>query len=499
MKKINPLIQNDFYKQGHFRMYNPGTTKIYSNITPRKSRIEGINHIVVFGVQYFIKEYLQTQWTEGFFNLPWEEVKNEYVRLISNTLGADAVSLDHIKKLHDLGYLPLEIKSLPEGSIVPIRVPFFTITNTVDHAYWLVNFLETIISTTLWQPCTSATLAYEFFKLAKKEEFETTGGNSFSQWGLHDFSLRGLSSLESGCLSGAAHLAVGITGTDTIPAIQFLEHYYNTRVEKELVGASVPASEHSIMCLGYKEGEKETFERLLNSYPNGILSVVSDTWSLPNVIVNLLPQLKDKVLARNGKLVIRPDSFWTDPVDAICGFDGYHPQMEKLNEAEKEMVRKGVVESLWDLFGGTVTSQGYKVLDSHIGAIYGDAITLERAKKIIDRLKAKGFASTNCVFGVGSYTYQYNTRDTFGFAIKATYGVVDGEAREIFKDPVTDDGMKKSAKGLIKVYLGDDGNYHYKDCVTPEEEAKSELNVVFRNGRIYNETSLGEIRARLNK
>jgi nicotinamide phosphoribosyltransferase len=497
MQNCNPLILNDFYKQSHANMYPAGTSKVYSNLTPRKSRFEGVNHIVFFGLQYFVKEYLQTQWTEGFFARPWDKVSAEYARIISATLGAGSVDLERIKKLHDLGYLPLEIKALPEGSIVPIRVPAMTITNTVDHAYWLVNFLESILSCVVWQPITSATIATEFYRLFRKEAIETTGSADFAQWQGHDFSFRGMSSLETACLSGAGHLVAGFTGTDTIPAISFLEEYYSADVDNQLVGASVVATEHSIMCMYGANDERGCFESLLNKFPAGILSVVSDTWSLPNVVTKLLPALKGKILTRNGKLVIRPDSFWTDPVDAICGFDGYHPQMEKLNEAEKEMIRKGLIESLWDLFGGTVTPQGYKVLDSHIGAIYGDAITFDRATRICERLKAKGFATTNIVMGIGSYTYQMNTRDTFGLAVKATYGVVNGEPREIFKDPVTDDGMKKSAKGLIKVYKDKNGHYAYKDCVTPEEETQTALQLVFKDGQGYNMTTLSEIRARI--
>lgn len=496
--QIDPLYQTDQYKQGHFTMFDPGTSRIYSNLTPRKSRIDGVNHVVFFGLQYWVKEYLIAQWRRGFFDLPWEVVAKRFSRMIGATLGPDAVDLPHIKALHDLQYLPLEIKALPEGSLCPIRVPCLTITNTVGHAYWLVNFLETILSCSLWQACTSATIAREALKIARDAALDTTGDTSFAQWQFHDFSHRGMSSLESACLSGAAHLAMGNTGTDTLPAVDFLEQYYGADVDKELVGASVPASEHAVMCLGGKGTETETFARLLDTYPKGILSVVSDTWSLPYVLAVILPVLKDKIMARDGKLVIRPDSFWTDPVDCLCGFDGWHPQMEKLTPEELATVRKGVVESLWDLFGGVTNSRGFKVLDSHIGAIYGDAITLIRARDINRRLKAKGFASVNWVAGIGSYTYQYNTRDSLGFAVKATYGVVNGEAREIWKDPVTDDGMKKSAKGLLQVIETPDG-YVLKDCATEEEERNSALTTVFKDGVLTRETTLAEIRSRVAK
>jgi len=226
----------------------------------------------------------------------------------------------------------------------------------------------------------------------------------------------------------------------------------------------------------------------MNTYPTGILSVVSDTWDLWKVLTDYLPQLKEEVLARDGKLVIRPDS--GDPVDIICG--------ETKELGGNEPKDKGVVELLWDIFGGTVNEQGFKVLDAHIGAIYGDSITTERAENICQRLHDKGFASTNVVLGIGSFTYQFNTRDTFGFAMKATSVVVNGERREIFKDPITDDGVKKSAKGLIKVDLVND-EYVLVDQVSPAQENEGELQVIYENGQFVNQVTLQEIRDRVNE
>ncbi len=477
-------------------MFDPGTTKIYSNLTPRKSRIDGINSVVVFGTQYWIKEYVIKQWNEEFFNKPFEEVGDTYQSLMDATLGPGAVSKKYLKQLHELGYMPLRIKALDEGTLCPIRVPCLTITNTVHHAFWLVNFLETIMSCTLWQPMTSATLAREFFKLFRDYALETTGRDDFVQWQGHDFSMRGMSSLETACTSGGAHLAVGFTGTDTIPAIWWHKLYYGANPLKELVGASVRATEHSVMALGRKENETATFERLIDDTPDeAIISIVSDTWSLPYVLTSILPALKTKIARRKGKVVIRPDSFWTDPVDCLCGFDGYHPQMEKLTAVEKICVKKGVVETLADLFGTTTNVQGYKELTPCIGTIYGDAISLTRARRICERLKGNRFATTNWVAGVGSYTYQYNTRDTFGIAVKATYGVVNDEIREIFKDPVTDDGMKKSAKGLLQV-VKVNGELVLNDCCTEEQEKTGELKTRFEDG-VLTETTLNEIRARV--
>lgn len=416
---IEPLLQTDFYKVGHYRQYTPGTVKIVSNLTPRKSRFKEITHIVVFGIQYFLIGYLFELWGSQFFALRREDVLRRYARIMDFALGKGAVTTEHIGRLHDLGYLPLHVKALPEGTLCPIGVPCLTITNTVDHAYWLVNYLETILSCTVWQLMTSATLAHEYKKLLSAFALETTGDLSFVPWQGHDFSMRGMSSLESACTSGAGHL-LSFTGTDTIPAISFLEQYYGADVEKELVGASVPATEHSVMCMGTKGDECGTFTRLLALYPSGILSVVSDTWDLWKVLTEYLPALKDQILARDGKLVIRPDS--GDPVDIICGtlFPGWDdPNMPWNFNAQKHEPlpsEKGVIELLWDVFGGTVNAQGYKVLDSHVGAIYGDSINLQRAFDICTRLKAKGFASTNIALGIGSYTYQMNTRDTFGLS-----------------------------------------------------------------------------------
>jgi len=250
-----------------------------------------------------------------------------------------------------------------------------------------------------------------------------------------------------------------------------------------LIGASIPATEHSVMSMGEKEHEIDTFKRLITEiYPQGLLSIVSDTWDLWKVLREYLPALKSEILARDGKVVIRPDS--GDPVEIIVG-------------GASTPFGKGVVELLWETFGGYINTQGFKVLDSHIGVIYGDSITLERAELICAGLAAKGFASSNIVFGVGSYTFQYNTRDTYGFAMKATYGEVNGKGREIFKNPVTDDGTKTSAKGLLKVEKGDDGRYVLVDQVTWAEEAEGALQVVFRDGKLVKETSLGEIRALL--
>lgn len=396
----------------------------------------------------------------------------------------------------DLGYLPIEIKALPEGSLCPIRVPALTLINTMPEFFWLTNYLETLISTSLWLPMTSATSARlykkELLRHAKKTGFE----NDFLGFMIHDFSMRGMAGVEAAIMSGMAHLT-SFVGSETIPAIEALEEYYFADADKELIAATVPATEHSVMCAGGKEDEFETFRRLITEvYPKGFISIVSDTWDFWQVITDYVPRLKEDILAREGRVIIRPDS--GVPEDIICGVDPAKYTKEEY-EALPEHIRKGAYECLWDVFGGRINSKGYKVLDSHIGMIYGDSITLERQKTIYARLEAKGFAATNLVLGVGSYTYQYKSRDSLGFAMKATWCQVNGEDREIFKDPKTDDGVKKSLKGLIKVNLVD-GKYVATDQVTKEEEdMDNQLETVFINGELVVRHSLEEIRKRVDE
>ncbi|MFM2386539.1 MAG: hypothetical protein RL660_1296 [Bacteroidota bacterium] len=482
---MNPLLLTDGYKVDHRRQYPEGTSLVYSNWTPRKSRLSDIDSVVFFGLQYFIKKYILEDFENHFFKQPKEKVVAEYKRRIDNYLGANQVGAAHIEALHDLGYIPMVIKALPEGAQVPVRVPMFTMYNTLPEFFWLTNYFETLVSAVVWMPCTSATIAKQYRDILDKFAHETSSAAAFVDWQGHDFSMRGMAGIEASMISACGHL-LSFKGTDTIPAIDLLEKYYNANSDSEIIGGSVAATEHSVMCMGTLEDELGTFKRLITDvYPNGIVSVVSDTWDLWKVLTDYLPKLKAVILARDGKLVIRPDS--GDPVDIICG------NTNSKNPCEQ----KGVIELLWDTFGGHINEKGYKELDPHVGAIYGDSITIERATAICTRLQAKGFASTNIVLGIGSFTYQYNTRDTFGFAMKATYGEVNGIGREIFKDPITDDGTKKSAKGLLKIELQDD-KYKLVDQVSWLQENEGELKEVFRDGKLLVDHTLEDIRHRLN-
>lgn len=490
--KINPLTSIDFYKADHRSQYPVGTSEVYANFTPRSSNLANVledtydNTVVFFGLQYFIKHFLIESWNKKFFNKNKTAVVKAYKRRMDYSLGEDAISVDHIEALHDLGYLPIKIKALKEGTRVPIGIPVLTVVNTHPEFFWITNYIESVISCYLWKPMTSATTAFEYKKLLTNYAIKTGNPLDGVMFQAHDFSFRGMSSLQDSAMSGAAHLT-SFWGTDSVPAIDVVEDYYGANVENEPIGFSVPATEHSVMCMGEKENEIGTFKRLINEvYPSGIVSIVSDTWDFWKVVTEFTIELKEDILARNGKVVIRPDS--GDPVKIICG-DKDAP--EGSNEY------KGAIQCLWDVFGGTMTDTGHRLLDSHIGLIYGDSITLDRAQRIVTELDTKGFSSGNVVFGVGSYTYQYATRDNFGFAMKATSGVVNGERRDIFKDPKTDSGTKKSAKGLLRVE-SEDGVLKLHDQQSEEQEERGELKTVFNDGELISEVSLSDIREHLS-
>lgn len=465
--RTNELIYlKDFYKVGHIHQYPKGTELIFSNFTPRKSMIAGVNHSVFFGLKYFIKRYLIDAMNSKRYI---SDEYYDYNLFMENTLGVGN-SNKHIMALLYNGYLPLAIYALPEKSVVPCGVPALVVYNTDPDFYWLPNMIETILSCTLWGPCTSATIAREYRVLLDEFAKDTSSCPEFVDYQAHDFSMRGMYGLEAAKMSGAAHLQY-FKGTDTIPAIIFNNEYYGTPIGF----SSVPATEHSVMSAGGKDNEFDTFKRLITEvYPHGIVSVVSDTWDLWRVINEYLPILKSDIMARDGKLVIRPDS--GDPFKIICGdIDG-----------DNDSSYKGVVESLWDIFGGKVNDKGYKELDSHIGCIYGDSITLDRAHRILTGLKLKGFASTNIVFGVGSYTYQYNTRDTLGWAMKATYAEINGKGYAITKDPITDNGTKKSHSGILKVVKDGDSFRVLQDQTWEQfHQEDNELKLVFKDGESF--------------
>jgi nicotinamide phosphoribosyltransferase len=467
----------DVYKLGHRTMYpgsvdgKPGTTRVYSNMTARSSRLPGVDKVVFFGLQAFTSRVLEDMFGDWFAQ-PEDEVCAAYECRVTGLLGPNDIGVEHMRALHRLGYLPLRICAVPEGTEVPLRVPMYTVENTLPEFFWLTNYIESILSAETWLPITSATQALQFRRTLDRWAGTTSDAPDFVNWQGHDFSFRGMSSLDSAAASGAGHLLC-FAGTDSIPALDWIEAYYPRDLTRrdDLLGGSVPATEHSVMCAGGELGERDTYLHLISQFPSGVISIVSDTWDYWHVLTETVPSLKDEIIARDGKVVIRPDS--GDPVLVICG-DPDAP----LGSPE----HAGTIELLWNTFGGLVNSKGYRELDPHIGAIYGDSITLERAERICAGLAAKGFASTNLVFGVGSFTYQFVTRDTFGQAMKATWAEVNGEGRDLFKDPKTDNGVKRSARGRLAVLRNDDGSLFLVEQATPEQEAKSLLQPVWQDG-----------------
>lgn len=589
---------SDGYKLGHPDMYADGTEVVSTNLTPRSDAIYRRSctkyydgKLVVIGHQGAIHEIVEN-WNK-FFEMDKGIAIARFKLLCDFYLGTDSVPVERLSKLHDLGYLPLEIRTLEEGTKVGMGIPVLTIRNTVAHAFWLVNFLETIISDLTWKPSTTATIAAEYKAMLTDFAIRTGTPVEGVLFQAHDFSARGMSGPEDASRSGMGHIS-SFLGTDTLGAVLYAQEYYGAG---NFVAASVPATEHAVSTSNILRIEEELDENvyafvsneqydiyskmvvdsvderliaeimfmyeLMLKFPTGILSYVADSFDFWALISVGLPYMKDVIMRRQtngvtpGRLVIRPDS--GDPVEVICGvniidcphtveeiedgedkaYDSISDICDGMNDgteeatcyvrssdgvimkvdvnyhyeryynswsfssysaypAELTVEQKGAVEVLMDIFGYTETSTGHKLMDDHIGLIYGDSITTGRCHTILQRMFDKNFASGNAVFGIGSYTYQCLTRDTFAMAVKATYTEVNGKKIPIFKDPKTD-SKKKSAKGLLFVGIDEKGDYYLLDNVTREKEQSEEnqLKVRFLNGSFFNQTTLDIIRSKL--
>ena len=534
--KINPILAIDSYKLAHITMYPENITGTYLNLTPRSIRhfkklipaqFKYDNKIVAVGMQMAIQDIVDT-FTDEFFSKPLEQTLEIYTDTIRPFIGFDEDSetkiVAEITKLHNLGYLPLEIKALPEGSLVPVQTPVMTIKFSENGFAWLQGYLETYISQNTWKTITIATVARLYRKILEFWAEKTCDNNAHITWQGHCFADRGMSGTEDATKMGIAH-ATQFEGSDSVHAAYAAKHIYGFK--SPLFAASVPATEHQIMQLGINESsERDTILRLIKQYPTGVMSVVCDTEDYWNTLTNILPSLKEEILARTpnslglAKFVVRPDS--GDPVDVICGVrinqkfsnctleealdntfmgssyiqweDNYYKVNYKdtmLTQISENEV-KGSIEVLWDTFGGTINSKGYKVLNPRVGLIYGDSITPEIAYEICKRLEDKGFASSNVVLGIGSYAYNYHTRDTLGMAIKCTAAWDDkGNLIETQKVVKTDSG-KKSAKGLLHV----SSDFVTTDSVTTEVEDTGMLQTIYKDNKKTFETDFEAIRAR---
>ena len=486
MNRTNPMLLIDFYKAVHAEMLPKGISKSVSYFTPRMSRVERWDKVVMFGLQGFVKTYLIDYFNEEFFSKSFDEVIGAYKRVMDAALGAQAYKIEKIEKLHQLGYLPIEIISLPEGAMVPMHVPMFGITNTHPDFAWLPQSLESLISAESWHPMIAATVGYTYRQIVNEYYEKTCDDNVSRARALGAFDFRGEECTDSAVKAGAGW-CLSFLNTATVPTIPYLEQNYACDCTKEPVAFGSPSTEHSVMCSNYAmDGDEITLLRrlLTEIYPNTSFSAVLDSYDYWNIIDNVLPQLKEEIMAHNGCMLMRGDSG-----DCV------------------EVVTKTVFK-LWDEFGGTVNSKGYKVLDPHVKAIYGDSITIQRCEEIYKILEENGFACSNVALGVGSFSMQCIeedgilkpfTRDTFSSCIKATYCEIEDKPYPIFKNP-KDGGFKKSQKGCCVVTKTADG-YTFQDGFTWQEacaDKNNELITVFKDGVLVKEQSLQEIRAILH-
>ena len=478
------MLYSDSYKQAHPRMYPDNQEYLVSYLTPRKAMNKDFPKMVVYGVQPFIVDMMDA--FDTFFSADLDWVMYDYDHYIDAHLGLGNVARDRIVELHELGYLPLEIRALSEGTVVDMGVPIVEMRNTHPRFAWLVQWVECLLQTEVWPMCAYATVGYEYHKVAEKWYSKTApGANPFMA--MADFGFRGMSCLEDATRCSASWL-LSFNKTSTIPALPYLDDYYSADCAENGIGIGAVSTEHSVMAANFAiDGDEISFVKrmLTDIYPNTSFSMVSDTYDYWNMVDNIIPACKEEILAHNGKLLIRPDS--GDMVEITIN----------------------TIEKLWNTFGGTINEAGYKVLDPHIGLIYGDGCTLNKVAEIYKLLAMMGFASTNVVFGVGAFcfhalfspdnTFTVLTRDTWGMAMKATWGMFGGKEVPIYKDPKTDNGLKKSQKGCCAIEYDISGERFtcrdgFHEWVSDDDTL---LLTVFEDGAMPKEQTFQEIRARL--
>jgi nicotinamide phosphoribosyltransferase len=456
----NICLTTDSYKLNHWNQYPAGTEKVYSYFECRKGA--KFAETPFFGLQYIIKNHL-----EGVV-VTREKIENA-AKLCKAHFGDEKYfnreGWEYILNNYG-GKLPVVIKSVEEGTVVPINNVLMTIENTDNKCFWLTNFLETILSQ-VWYSTTVAALSREV-KVNIKEYFDLTSDGGLLNFGLHDFGFRGASSWESAGIGGAAHL-INFLGTDTVVAMEVAVNYYNADLNG--LAFSVAATEHSVMTALGKNGEEQVVENLLNEYPTGILSVVSDSYDIYNFVSNIVgTKFKDRILDRDGVFVVRPDSITPT-----------HPT------PEEEMV--WIMENLWANIGGTINSKGYKVINPKVRVLWGDGIDIDGIKKILYAVTKAGFATENIAcFGMGGGLLQKVNRDTQRCAFKCSAQYRDGQWYDIQKNPK--DVSKASKKGKLKL-IKVDGEF---ETVGENDPGEDYLKVVFYDGVLLNEVDFATIR-----
>ncbi len=450
----------DSYKVAHHAQYPPGTRYVYSYFESRNGAKFPFTEF--FGLQYIVKEYLTGV---RVTHADIDEAKIFYAEHFGSTAIFNEEGWRYIAE--ELGgHLPIEIKAVPEGTRVPTSNVLMTVVNTDPKCAWLTNYVESLL-THVWYSSTVATLS-RAARLHIEEYVTATGGDLASvDFMLHDFGYRGAASHEAAAIGGAGHL-VNFMGTDTIPALRLIQRYYN---EAGVVGFSVPATEHSVMTAEGNGNDVKVLDRLLLEYPDGILSVVADSFDI-YAFTDAVVDRKHLILARDGRFVLRPDS------------------VTPLDETPEDLVVT-LLNKLWDGFGGSITSTGHKLLDTHVRVLWGDGIDTVGIVKILERAKQAGYAAENLVFGMGGGLLQKVNRDTQRFAFKCSAQMRDGGWVDIQKEPL--DPSKKSKAGILILQKTPDG-YQTVRREGPLDFTKDELQPVFKDGILLRDQTFSEIR-----
>lgn len=466
----NILLCTDSYKVTHHRQYPPGTTKVYSYFSSRGGKYD---NTVFFGLQYIIHRYLSGSVVN---ELKIEEAREYFKYHFRDATIFNEEGWMYIVNKH-CGYLPIEIKAVPEGTIINNKNVLFTVENTDPKCFWLVGYLETLL-VQVWCPMTVATNSYHMFNTLMDYMEKTSDSKTKHEdvsYKLHDFGCRGVSSMETAGIAGLAHLAAGFKGSDTVPALYFGKKYYRHGPD---AGYSIPAMEHSTVTSWHKE--EDAFKNMLEQFPTGLVACVSDSYDIFDACHTIWGQkLKKMVESRDGCLVIRPDS--GNPLEVL-------PM---------------VFQILSEQFGFTTNSKGYKVLPPKIRVIQGDGIDAESMKEILDCLTNNKWSTDNIAFGSGGGLLQKHNRDTLKCAMKCSYIEVNGKGRSVFKDPITDKG-KTSMKGTLRLVKQKNNVYktyeetHLLDGWKHCEGTVNCLKTVLKDGTLYG-THLDNIRGRIEK
>ena len=612
---MNPFLLTDFYKLTHILQYRKELRELTSYLTPRGSRLPNINHVVMFGLQMYVKDYVVDNFNKNFFQRNFEYCECEIREVLELGLGYDAEliepTINALRSLHELGYLPVEINAVPEGTLVPMGVPCIEIKSTCPNYFWVGQALEASLSAAIWQPMVSATIAREYRKIARDAKNATVEPNIDERTFMCDFSMRGQESNESAVKASVAWLT-SMWNSSTVAARKCIKDIYTNCSTRDKMTKGIirglTSTEHSVMtshaCLDGGD-EIPTFKYLFKLYKNVSFAAVCDSYDFWNVLTNILPNNFKEVIDERGKrglfIGVRHDS--AEPVDALCGtvpvinedsnvkinelpdaliegetlyrinipvddatrlnktmskdgifdyngqvyqimhFYGERPLFQfSARDADGRLLKtwatdennnaigwaivrnlnrprtweeKGMVETMYEIFGGTVNSKGYKVLNPGIKAVYGDSITITRAKEIYKRLEAKGFAANNVSLGVGSFSFQALenedgtlspfTRDTFSIACKTTHSKyivkswfdngyegdvwhenVEEAERFVYKDPANF-SQKKSQRGLCRIFFNEDGELTYEDELYEADLVgkNSALVTYFKNGQEF--------------